>query len=136
MGSSKTNGQTLVGRPAAAQTLRQQQWSTRVMNSFWAPAAVMALIAAGVGPAVAQANQAPAAPEPETVIVHPGQAPAAESGDDIVCQIVPPTTGTRLGGGRECHKRREWIQRQQASQDLTRAQERTGFVWAPKGPGH
>ncbi|HEX3431702.1 MAG TPA: hypothetical protein VHT03_12540 [Rhizomicrobium sp.] len=109
------------------------------MNSFWcAPAVVIALSAAGVGPAMAQANEAPATPDQgNTVIVQPGQAPgAAESGDDIVCQIVPPIIGTRLGGGRECHKRREWVQRQQDAQDATRAHERLGYIWMPSGGGH
>lgn len=102
-----------------------------------APAVLIAFVAAGSGPAMAQANGAPATPDSgNTVIVQPGQALPAESGDDIVCRVVPPTTGTRLGGGRECHKRREWAQRQQDSQDITRRQETIGFLWAPKGVGH
>lgn len=47
--------------------------------------------------------------------------------DEIVCKNEPPATGTRLGGGRECHTVREWNQRQRDSQDLTRHQEITGF---------
>lgn len=110
----------------------------------WATCCGAVCVVAALNSAAAQTNEAPAVPltgntvivQPDnTVIVQPGPA-AAESGDDIVCQIVAPTTGTRLGGGRECHKRREWLQRQHDAQDITRHQETTGFIWNPKGAGH
>ena len=108
-----------------------------MVSPLCALAAAIALIAAQMSPAMAQANNVSAIPDPgNTVIVQPGQVPAAESGDDIVCRTVPPTTGTRFGGGRECHKRREWAQRQQESQDITRKHEELGYVWAPNGVGH
>lgn len=47
--------------------------------------------------------------------------------DEIVCRNEPPATGTRLGGGRECHTVREWNQRERESQDVTRRQQVTGF---------
>lgn len=34
----------------------------------------------------------------------------------IICKTSPPTTGSRLGGGRECHTQREWDQRQKDAQ--------------------
>jgi len=47
--------------------------------------------------------------------------------DEIVCRNEAPATGTRLGGGRECHTVREWNQRERESQDVTRRQQVTGF---------
>jgi hypothetical protein len=125
----------LVRRPAGAHTHGDSN-GVQAMNSLLCALAI-AFIAAGVDPATAQVNEAPVATDPgNTVTIQPGQAPAAESGDDILCQIVPPTTGTRLGGGRECHKRREWVQRQHDAEAITRAHERIGYIWAPKGVGH
>ncbi len=40
----------------------------------------------------------------------------ANNPDEIVCKITAPPTGTRLGGGRECHTQREWDQRTKDSQ--------------------
>jgi hypothetical protein len=36
--------------------------------------------------------------------------------DEVVCKNSPPPTGSRLGGGRECHSQREWNERQQEAQ--------------------
>jgi hypothetical protein len=44
--------------------------------------------------------------------------PAPDYLDEIECRILPPTTGTRLGGSRECRTVREWKTRQQQSQDM------------------
>ena len=79
--------------------------------------------------AVAQAAPAPVAPVAPTAQT----AVAASDGsnaslDEIVCKDQPPATGTRLGGGRECHSVREWNQRERDAQDLTRHQERGGMV--------
>ena len=46
--------------------------------------------------------------------------------DEIVCKDQPPATGTRLGGGRECHTVREWNQREKDSQDILRKQQTIG----------
>ena len=55
---------------------------------------------------------------PEKVVVRP---PASESNpDEIVCKMSAPTTGTRLGGGRECHTAREWEDQQKRSQENVR----------------
>jgi len=51
--------------------------------------------------------------------------------DEVVCRPVAPPTGSRLGGGRECHSVREWNQREQdARQALLRAQQ---LGYATKG---
>ena len=47
--------------------------------------------------------------------------------DEIVCKNEPPTTGSRLGGGRECHTVRQWNQREKDAQDITRKEETTGM---------
>jgi len=36
--------------------------------------------------------------------------------DQVVCRLTPPPTGTRLGGGHECHTQREWDARQKEAQ--------------------
>lgn len=60
------------------------------------------------------------------------QAPASNSSaanlDEVVCKNQPPTTGSRLGGGRECHTVREWNQQEREAQDATRREQATGMV--------
>lgn len=46
----------------------------------------------------------------------PTQTASGSDPNEIVCKSMAPTTGTRLGGGRECHTQREWDDRQKASQ--------------------
>lgn len=48
--------------------------------------------------------------------------------DEVVCKTQPPTTGSRLGGGRECHTVREWNEREREAQDITRMQQREGLA--------
>jgi len=58
----------------------------------------------------------------------------ADDPDQIICKSTPPPTGTRLGGGRECHTKREWDQRQKDSEsEVVRGQE-IGHMGS--GPGH
>jgi hypothetical protein len=55
---------------------------------------------------------------------------ATSAGGDlnqIVCREVPAKTGSRIGGGRECHTQRYWDRMRQESQDITRHQQRTGY---------
>jgi hypothetical protein len=54
--------------------------------------------------------------------------------NEVVCKNSPPPLGSRLGGGRECHTQREWNQRQQESQELTRQQQRMGATSADPHP--
>jgi hypothetical protein len=60
-----------------------------------------------------------------------GQSLAAEqpatnpnSGDELICRKVPPQAGTRLGGTRECHTRREWEQRRHDDRQMTEDSQR------------
>jgi hypothetical protein len=72
-----------------------------------------------------------ASPTPPTVtIIAPAQQTASElvNLDEVVCRNEAPATGTRLGGGRECRTVREWKQREQQAQDITRKAEIVGFV--------
>jgi len=76
--------------------------------------------------AAAQATTAPAAPaSPNTPVAAIDS--SAVNLDEIVCKTQPPTTGSRLGGGRECHSVREWNQREKEAQDITRQSQRVGF---------
>ena len=74
---------------------------------------------------------------PPTSAVAAGSASAASTAqssssnvnlDEIVCRNSAPATGTRLGGGRECHTVREWNQRQQDAQQYTRQQQVMGYT--------
>jgi hypothetical protein len=56
-------------------------------------------LAVGVLPGVAFADPAQSA--------DPAQASNSDP-NQIVCKSLPPPTGTRLGGGRECHTQRDW----------------------------
>lgn len=51
------------------------------------------------------------------------RAPAAETKpasdpDEIVCLVTPPRTGSRIGGSRECHTRRDWDRQRKDSQTM------------------
>ncbi|HLY07607.1 MAG TPA: hypothetical protein VKR31_17810 [Rhizomicrobium sp.] len=75
--------------------------------------------------APSQAATAAAATAPATV--SQDSANSNVNLDEIVCKQQPPATGSRLGGGRECHTVREWNQREKEAQDITRQEERTGY---------
>ena len=81
----------------------------------------------------AAADQTPAlvAPAGTVASAAPTAAAVADSSsvnlDEVVCRPIAAPTGSRLGGGRECHSVREWNQRERQAQDLTRQQERMGF---------
>lgn len=97
-----------------------------------APAATTATAAPTTAAAPAAAATATAAPMTAAMPAPAATAAAADSSavnlDEVVCRTVAAPTGSRLGGGRECHTVREWNQRERESQDLTRQQERTGFA--------
>jgi hypothetical protein len=46
--------------------------------------------------------------------------------DQTVCKYSAPTTGSRLGGGRECRTEREWNDRQKKSQDVLHSVQNIG----------
>ena len=84
-------------------------------------AATTAPAATAAPAAAAPATAAPAVATPAVTATADSSAPNL---DEIVCRQVPATTGSRLGGGRECHTTREWNDRQKQSQDMTREQQR------------
>ncbi len=55
--------------------------------------------------------------------------------DEIICKVEPAPTGSRLGGGRECHTRHDWDERTKAAQKATQDQEMRGLAGTPGGPG-
>lgn len=80
------------------------------MAAFFVPA--LAVAQEGAVAAAPTATASPAAPA----------APAATDSngvnlDEVVCKQTPPPTGSRLGGGRECHTARQWNQMQLDSQN-------------------
>jgi cytochrome c5 len=86
-----------------------------------------------LAPALAAAQDAAAPPVAPAV-------PAASDNsgsnlDEMVCKTSPPPTGSRLGGGRECHTQREWNQRQQDSQSALLRSQQTGFNSAARVGG-
>jgi hypothetical protein len=88
---------------------------------------------ATTGSPPAPGNVAPGTPATgERVVVHP--ATISNNLDEVVCTISPPATGTRLGGGRECHTEREWKRRQQESQDITRKAQTIGDTGVVRPP--
>lgn len=92
----------------------------RVFAAFLFSSAVV------LAPVLATAQTTP----PPTAPTSPMAAATNNSGtnpDEIVCKNQPPATGSRLGGGRECHTQREWDQRQKDAQDITRKEELQGY---------
>ena len=83
--------------------------------------------AAPVQPAAVAASPAPA-PYGAPAAASQQSAESTANLDEVVCRDQAPATGTRLGGGRECHSVREWNRREKDAQDLTRHQERSGYV--------
>jgi len=82
-------------------------------------------------PSQAASQPAQTAAAPAT----PTQPAAAATGvdlDQIVCKEAPAKTGSRLGGGRECHSQREWNRIEKEAQDITRRQQQMGYM----GGGH
>jgi hypothetical protein len=102
------------------------------------PAQPQTTTATAAAAATAQTAQAPAAataaapgtpPIGEHVIVQ-GTAENDNHGvnlDEIVCRSSPPTTGTRLGGGRECHTVRQWNEREREDQRILQQQQSVGM---------
>ena len=77
--------------------------------------------------AVAAPAPVGATPAPAATAASAAADSSAVNLDEVVCRAVAAPTGTRLGGGRECHTVREWNQREKESQDLTRDSQRRGF---------
>ena len=60
-------------------------------------------------------------------------AAAATDADQIECRVTPPPTGSRLGGGRECHSHLQWMQREKDSEKATEQLEMRGLQGKPPG---
>ena len=70
--------------------------------------------------------QAQAAPVATTAPV--AQAANTTNLDEIVCRSSPPPTGSRLGGGRECHTVRQWNEREREDQRMVQQQQSVGVA--------
>ena len=53
--------------------------------------------------------------------------------DEVICRNVTPPTGTRLGGGRECHTRRDWDNRMKQAQRVLQQKQVRGKVGTDAG---
>jgi hypothetical protein len=104
-------------------------------SAFMAPALASADPGQPQVTPAASAQTAPAAPATvqSAPVATPVQAPpagqvnTAVNLNEVVCRSSPPTTGTRLGGGRECHSMREWNERQQEAQRMLQLEQNTGL---------
>ncbi|HLY07606.1 MAG TPA: hypothetical protein VKR31_17805 [Rhizomicrobium sp.] len=105
--------------PAQNSAAATQQAATTTSTVVQTPQATQAP-AAAPQPGVAATAQT----GPENVVVRP---PDSVDLDQVVCKAEPPSIGSRLGGGRECHTQREWNRRMRESQDITRRQQIMGF---------
>ena len=88
-----------------------------------APGAAATAAAPLSPPAAAAAAPAPTVQAPATPVVSQASNP-----DEVVCRMSAPTTGSRLGGGRECHTQRAWDARQQESQRALVNAQKVGFA--------
>ena|SRR5215469_3541770 len=105
----------ILGQSAFAQT-----------NSPAAPSASAQPVAPAATTTAAPPQAATAAATPpasETVVVN-GERVGL---DQVVCKNQPPTTGTRLGGSRECLTVREWNQQRREAQDITTKSQIQGY---------
>jgi len=87
--------------------------------------------------AVAQEGAAATAPAATAAPAAPAAPAATDSNgvnlDEVVCRQMAPTTGSRLGGRRECHTVRQWNQQQIDSQNTLLHQQRAGSQSARGG---
>jgi len=86
---------------------------------------VVTVLAAGAPPATAFAD--PPAQSGDTA------QNATTDQDQIVCRRVAPPTGSRLGGGRECHSQREWDQRARDAQKELQENQMRGLTAGQPG---
>lgn len=106
--------------PAQPQTADVPSASPPAVTSAAPAPAQMPGVAAAPASAVAATSGPAAVPEQS--------ASSAVNLDEIVCRNTAPATGTRLGGGRECHTVRQWNERERQAQDITRQQQVVGFA--------
>ena len=66
--------------------------------------------------------------------VAPATAASATSDPDaIVCLMIPPRTGSRIGGSRECHTRRDWDRNRKESETILSGMQMHGLQGATSG---
>ena len=118
----------------------------RVLTTVFVSAAVIiapALVFADPGqkqtaPATA-AQSAPTTMPTVTVTAKALQVPPATAAsrtsdpDEIVCQMTPPRTGSRLGGSRECHTQRDWDRHRKESRAILSGMQMRGLQGATPG---
>jgi hypothetical protein len=110
------------------------QPQSSAVPSATAPAA---MTSAPVATAPAQTPGVAAAPASTMAAASAPAATPNQSGgsvvnlDEVVCRVVAPPTGSRFGGGRECHTVRQWNQRQKDSQDILTREQRMGTAGSP-----
>ena len=110
--------------PAAFADQAQTDSTTVPSASAQQSAAPAATVAPATTPTAGATMPAPAAAAPATTAAADS---SAVNLDEIVCRAVAAPTGTRLGGGRECHSVRQWNDLERQSQDLTRQNQTRGF---------
>jgi hypothetical protein len=74
----------------------------------------------------AQVTPAPAAPAAASA-----DADVGADLDKVVCRSTAPPTGSRLGGGRECHTVRQWNERERNDQRMLEQHQSVAY----HGPG-
>jgi cytoskeletal protein RodZ len=117
-------GQAALADPAQPETSAVPSTPEQTQNSVASPAPAQVQSTAQSSPAaVAPATAAPATAAPAL----PPSANAETNLDEVVCKQTPPTTGTRFGGGRECHTARQWRDRQIEAARILQQQQRVGF---------
>ena len=96
-------------------------------------ATILVPVLASADPAPAQSAapsdtaQAPAAQAPQAA----ASASSGNNPDEVVCRMSAPTTGSRLGGGRECHTAREWNRRMEDDQRMLATTQGHGLSGSP-----
>jgi hypothetical protein len=112
--SSAVLGQAALADSSASSPAPVQTQSTAVQSP-----AVPAATAQAQSPVTAAPAPTPAAAQSQSADVNL---------DEVVCRTSAPATGTRLGGGRECHTVREWRDREAESQRILQQQQSVGYV--------
>ena len=137
-------GRSFVGAPPLALPGQRSISLVRVLGVLTFSAAAILLLqvvtASSASPdgASIPSTAQPATPALPTTPATPPQTatvPAADpsSGDEIVCKVSPPKTGSRIGGGRECHTEREWDRRMKESQKILNGSQLRGLEGNPGG---
>jgi hypothetical protein len=85
---------------------------------------IASVLAVGMLPAVAFADPAQSGDASQASTTNP---------DQIVCRATPPPTGSRLGGGRECHTQRDWDQMQKDARRALEEKQMLGLQGSPPG---